>query len=181
MICPRPASVGASMAAKIPASQSESLVKTTSAPRPPRRIVSNIPMLNRRVGRLRIFFNIRSPVRLASVKSSSTRPTSAIFRNTSRPISRICNSNGTILTRIPAAVNTIGAVIILFSRRPETRLYKSTSMMNALMSIIFQTILYTPYYIRSKRNSNWYLRSIYFAAESQPARKDPPGSSGTII
>ena len=82
MICPRPASVGARMAARIPASQIESCGKTRRAATAPRKMVSNMPTLSSRAGRL--FDDCAKhagPVRLASVKSSMTRPTSAMRRN----------------------------------------------------------------------------------------------------
>jgi hypothetical protein len=78
--CPRPASVGARMAARIPASHRESPPRTTRAPIAPSKMVSNIPVLRRRTGTLRFPPKARRLMWLASVKSNITRPTSAIRR-----------------------------------------------------------------------------------------------------
>ena len=82
-ICPRPASVGASIAARIPASHRENVGNRTSAPRAPSRRVDSMPVVRRRTGELRMLRRTRRSVRLASVKRRSTRPASAIRSSTS--------------------------------------------------------------------------------------------------
>ena len=117
MTCPSPASVGARMAARMPASQRVSWGKTARAARAPRRMVSSMPVLSSRAGRFRMLFNTCRSVRLASVKSSKTRPTSATRRNTSGLAFRSRSSGRRSRTSMPAAVNTMGAVTTVRSNR----------------------------------------------------------------
>ena len=127
MIWPRPASVGARMALRIPASQMESCGNTSRATTAPRRIVSNMPVLSNRAGRLRMLRKTFRSVRLASVKSSITSPTSARWSAAFavNPARRIPCKAGNI--SIPAAVNTIGAVTIVCSSRLDARLNRNRS------------------------------------------------------
>lgn len=122
MICPRPASVGASTVAKMPASQMETLENTSSAATVPSAMVTNMPILNKRSGRLPTLRRITSLVRLASVKRSKTRPGSARLRKTFalNPAFWIDGREEDI--SIPATVKTMGGVRIVRSNRPDTRL-----------------------------------------------------------
>ena len=118
--CPNPASVGARMAARIPASHSESSGNTRRAATAPRKIVSSMPVLNKRIGRFPMLRKSLKSVRLASVKSSNTRPISARRRKrfALNPTSSSVGSTGNM--SIPATVNTMGAVTTVCSRRRET-------------------------------------------------------------
>jgi hypothetical protein len=81
MAWPRPASVGARIAARMPASQIDNCPKTIIAASMPRPMVSNMPTLNNLAGsELMPPTDLRS-IRLASVNSSSTSPSSATVRN----------------------------------------------------------------------------------------------------
>ena len=88
----------------------------------PSTMVSNMPALNKRVGRLRMFRSTFKSVRLASVKSSNTRPISARRRKASRPKAGPSTAVVTEPTSMPAAANTMGAVTIVCSSRRDTRL-----------------------------------------------------------
>ena len=79
---------------------------------------------------------VSSSVRLASVKSSKTKPISARRRKTFllKPALIIHGKAGNI--SIPAVVNTIGAVTIVPSRRRDTRLKAKRSAKNRARGII---------------------------------------------
>ena len=122
MIWPSPASVGARMAERIPASSNEIPGKTARAATAPRTSVSSMPMLNRRAGSALACLKTLMSVLLASVNRSSTRPSSATVSSTPIPSSATWSSVPTAYTRMPAVVNRRGAVTTLFSSRAETRL-----------------------------------------------------------
>ena len=85
-------------------------------------MVSGSPAPSNRVGRLRMLCNTLRPVRLASVNSSITRPSSAMTRKIaeySAGLSIPCK-RGNI--SMPATVNTMGAVTTVRSSRLDTRL-----------------------------------------------------------
>ncbi len=136
MICPSPASVGARMAARMPASQSVNGPKTTSAPRPPSRIVNSIPVLSSRTGNVRMSRNTLRSVRLASAKSSNTSPISATVRNNAGLPCLSLNSGSRASASIPAAVNTIGAVTTVRANRAETRPWKKSKAMKMMRRVI---------------------------------------------
>ena len=79
-------------------------------------------MLSSRVGRALILRKTFRSVRLASVKSSITRPTSAIWSAAFavNPALKIPCKAGNM--SIPAIVNTMGAVRIVCSTRRDSRL-----------------------------------------------------------
>jgi hypothetical protein len=93
---PSPASVGARMADRMPASQIDSPGNTSRATMPPRSMVSSIPVLSQRPGSVPILRNTVRSVWLASVNSSSTNPNSASRRNTVAvmPAAAICIQAG---------------------------------------------------------------------------------------
>jgi hypothetical protein len=76
--CPRPASVGARMAARMPASHKLSRGKMISAARRPTPMVNNIPILKSRAGRFRMLLSSARSVPAASAKSRRTSPISAM-------------------------------------------------------------------------------------------------------
>ena len=119
MIWPSPASVGARMAERIPASQSDSRGKTSRAATAPRTIVSSIPALSSRAGKVPMLRSTPRSVRLASVNNSSTNPSSATLRKTSpvTPAAAIRDQCGCSI--IPSAVKMIGAVRGVFAIRSE--------------------------------------------------------------
>ena len=94
----------------MPASQIESPGNTSFAAIAPSTIVSSIPTLSRRAGRFRIPRKTFKSVRLASVKSNRTSPTSARCKNIFGvpPDASIPGSEENI--SMPVTVNTIGAV-----------------------------------------------------------------------
>ena len=136
IICPRPASVGARIALRIPASQIESCGNTSRATTAPRTIVSNIPALSNRAGRFLMLRKTFRSVRLASVKSSITRPTSAMWSAALavNPALKIPCKAGNM--SIPATVNTMGAVTIVRSIRRDNRLYRKRSETKKARGII---------------------------------------------
>jgi hypothetical protein len=117
------------MAARIPASHRERPGNTRRAATMPRKIVINMPVLNKRIGRFPMLRKSLKSVRLASVKSSNTKPISARRRKmfALNPASSSFGSTGYM--SIPAIVNTIGAVRTVCSSRRETSAYPNSSRM----------------------------------------------------
>ena len=138
MICPSPASVGARMAARMPASQNVSWRKTTSAASAPSTSVRSMPGPSSRAGSARILERSPRSVRLASVKSRRTRPTSASARKVSAFPS--CTPSSAVIqcTAAPAAVKRIGGVRIVRPTRAETRLKRKTSARNVAIRLMGQ-------------------------------------------
>ena len=106
----------------MPASAHDSPLSTTIAHAAPSAMVSGMPTVSKRMGRLRPAFSSDGLIRLASVKSNITRPSSAIRSNTSRSTTSSRATSGSRIVAAPAHVNSIGAVMTVRCSRCETRL-----------------------------------------------------------
>ncbi len=81
-----------------------------------------MPVLSRRMGRLWPVFRCAGLIRLASVNSVITKPSSAISSSDLRSSTSSVADAGRRMVAAPAAVNSIGAVMKVFSSRRDTRL-----------------------------------------------------------
>ena len=120
--CPSAASVGASTAAIIAASQNSISVRSSAPTAVPSAIVSGIPTPSSLAGSPRFLLSVPSSILDASANRTITRASSA----SSSPVSLVSSRSVTPVTsgpsRIPAATKNIGALTSSDSSRRETRL-----------------------------------------------------------
>jgi hypothetical protein len=109
----------------------------------PRKMVSSIPTDNNRIGRFRILLKELRLILLASVKSSRTRPISAM-NSKNLILSLISNDTGEKNgTSIPAKVKIIGPVMILRPSSLDARLYKKINKIKIIArNIVTPSIRY---------------------------------------
>ena len=93
-----------------------------TAQREPSRMVNSMPMLNSRSGSRSLLFRVVRLMWVASVKSSITRPTSAMRRKLSRSTFGWPMPETVRTSAMPPAVKRIGAVTMVRESRLEMRL-----------------------------------------------------------